>query len=92
MKKIVSICLIASCFVYADPYAKCIGCHGVNGEKSALNGKSKIIKDMTKAEIKSAMLGYKDNTYGGPMKSLMKAQASSLSDSDIEAIANKIGK
>ena len=92
MKKLVSICLISSCFLYANPYAKCVGCHGVNGEKAALNGKSKIIKDMTKAEIKTAMLGYKDGTYGGAMKGLMKGQSISLSIEDIEAIANQIGK
>ncbi|MGB6329606.1 MAG: c-type cytochrome [Halarcobacter sp.] len=92
MKKLVSICLLASCIVYADPYARCVGCHGVNGEKSAINGKSKIIKDMTKAEIKAAMLGYKDGTYGREMKGMMKGQSMSLSNSDIEAIANRIGK
>ena len=92
MKKLVSICLISSCILYANPCAKCVGCHGVNGEKAALGGKSKIIKDMTKAEIKTAMLGYKDGTYGGVMKGLMKGQSMSLSNEDIEAIANQIGK
>ncbi len=47
---------------------------------------------MTKADIIAAMKGYKDGTYGGPMKGLMKGQAASLSDADIEAIANQIGK
>lgn len=75
----------------ADAYARCVACHGANGEKAAM-GKSKVIKNMTKAEIVSALNGYKNGSYGGPMKGLMKGQVASLSDADIEAIANKIGK
>ena len=91
MKKIVLITSILACAAFANPYAKCMGCHGANGEKAAL-GKSKVIKDMTKADFIKAMKGYKDGSYGGPMKGLMKGQVASLSDADIEAIANKIAK
>ena len=76
---------------FADSYTKCQGCHGANGEKKAL-GKSKVIKDMTKADIKASLKGYQDGTYGGPMKGLMKGQVKSLTVADIDAIANKIGK
>jgi len=75
----------------ADAYAKCAGCHGANGEKKAL-GKSKVISDMSKAEIVSALKGYKDGSYGGAMKGLMKGQVASLSDADMTAIAEKVGK
>lgn len=92
MKKTFLSLLLLSCFALANPYAKCIGCHGVNGEKSALNGKSLIISEMSKADIKTAMLGYKDGTYGAAMKAIMVSQVSSLSVEDIEFIANKIGK
>ena len=71
--------------------AACAGCHGPNFEKSAM-GKSKIVQDMTKADIVNALKGYKAGTYGGSMKGLMKGQADPLSDTQIEAIANKIGK
>lgn len=93
MKKLViaASLLTAACVAFANPYAKCAGCHGANGEKKAL-GKSKVIKDMSKADFIAAMKGYKDGSYGGPMKGLMKGQAASLSDADIEAIANKIAK
>ncbi len=91
MKKVLLLTTIFACILAASPYQKCVGCHGANGEKAAL-GKSKVIKDMTKAEIVTAMKGYKDGSYGGPMKGLMKGQAVSLSDADIEAIANQIGK
>ena len=91
MKKVLLLTSILACAVFANPYAKCIGCHGANGEKVAL-GKSKIIKDMTKADFIAAMKGYKDGSYGGPMKGLMKGQVAPLSDADIEAIANQIAK
>ncbi len=91
MKKILLLTSILACVAFANPYQKCVGCHGANGEKAAL-GKSKIIKDMTKAEIIASMKGYKDGSYGGAMKGLMKGQAASLDDAAIEAIANQIGK
>ncbi len=91
MKKILLLSSVFACIAFANPFAKCVGCHGVNGEKVAL-GKSKIIKDMTKAEIVTALKGYKDGSYGGVMKGVMKGQVATLSDADIEAIANKIGK
>ncbi len=71
-------------------WKKCAGCHGAHGEKSAL-GKSKILKDMSKADIVAAIHGYKDGSYGGPMKGLMKGQVAGLSDADAQAIADAIG-
>ena len=69
----------------------CAGCHGANFEKKAM-GVSKIVKDLPKDEIIKALKGYKDGSYGGSMKAIMKSQASALDDAKIEAIANKIGK
>lgn len=74
----------------AELYKKCAACHGANGEKHAL-GKSKAIKDMNKEELVGAMKGYKDGTYGGAMKALMKGQVAAYSDADIEAVAEYIG-
>lgn len=91
MKKIALLTAILATVAFANPYAKCVACHGANGEKAAL-GKSKIIKDMTKAEIVTALKGYKDGSYGGAMKGLMKGQVATLSDADIEAISAQIGK
>ncbi len=97
MKKIISIGLLvglASTISFADAasaYKRCASCHGLSGEKVAL-GKSKIIKDMTKAEIENSLLGYQDGTYGGPMKGLMAGQVRTLSADDIKGIANLIGK
>ncbi len=70
----------------------CAGCHGKDFEKSAL-GQSKIVKDMSKADIEKALKGYKDGSYGhSPMKATMAGQAKKLSDEDIKAIAEKFGK
>jgi cytochrome c553 len=75
----------------ADLYKKCVACHGVTGEKSAL-GKSKIIKDLTAKQIATALKGYKDGTYGGPMKALMKGQVAAYSNEQLDSIAEFIGK
>lgn len=94
MKKMVTLFVILglSSLLMADVSAKCAGCHGANGEKAALGGKSKVINTMTKAEIKDSLLGYQAGTYGGAMKGMMEAQVKSLSEADIEALANKFGK
>jgi len=71
--------------------SSCTTCHGANFEKSAL-GKSKVVKDMKKVEIEAALKGYKDGSYGGAMKAVMKPNADKLSDEQIKAIAEKFGK
>jgi len=71
-------------------YAKCVGCHGANGEKSALN-KSAVIKGQDAAKTVEQLNGYKAGTlnqYG--MGGLMKGQVAALSDEDIKAVADYI--
>lgn len=81
---------ISSVYLSANTLFKpCIGCHGENGEKSALN-RSKIINQMSRAEIIEALNGYKNNTYGGPMKGLMKVQVKKLTEEEIELLAKSI--
>jgi len=89
MKVAVVGSLIASTALYAVSTAGCAGCHGKNFEKHAM-GKSKVVKDMSKADIVAALKGYKAGTYGGAMKGIMKGQVASLSDADIQAIADSI--
>ena len=94
MKKIVTtiVALSATTALMAGVNAgACKGCHGQNFEKKAL-GKSKIVSDMTHADIAVAMKGYKAGTYGGPMKGLMKGQVAKYSDADLDAFALTIGK
>jgi cytochrome c553 len=90
MKKVLLLSTILGSVAFAGVnYKACVGCHGQNFEKAAL-GKSKIVKDMSADEVKVALHGYKDGSYGGPMKGLMKGQVTTLSDADIEEIAAKV--
>ena len=85
MRKIVLGTLICGVAAFAAVnLGACKGCHGQNFEKKAL-GKSKIVKDMTKAEVNDAMVGYKNGTYGGPMKGVMKGQVARYSEADLRA-------
>ena len=85
-----SVVAIAATSTFAANTAACAGCHGANFEKAAM-GQSKIVKDLKKDEIVTALKGYKAGTYGhSPMKAVMQGQAKNLSDADIEAIATQI--
>jgi cytochrome c-type protein NapB len=92
MKKVVVSVLACSAIAFAGVnLGACKGCHGNNFEKKAL-GKSKIVKDMTKADVAKALVGYKNGTYGGPMKGLMRGQVAKYSEADLKAAAELIGK
>lgn len=70
-------------------YKSCIGCHGIEGKKEAL-GKSKRINEMSKDELVLALEGYKDGSYGGAMKGVMKGQVVRLSTEEIEILSDYI--
>ena len=92
MKKALLITSLVAGIAMADVnVGSCVGCHGVNFEKVAL-GKSKVVSEMTAAEIETALNGYKDGTYGGPMKGIMKGQVTRLTEADIKEIGEKFGK
>ncbi|MEA3384751.1 MAG: cytochrome C [Campylobacterota bacterium] len=97
MKKIALTTLLVSGLAlsaYAMPasYGKCVGCHGAKGERAFGSTPNKVPNKLTKAEVKTALIGYKDGSYGGPQKMLMKGQSLGLSDAQITEIANYIGK
>ena len=92
MKKIVIGTMIAAASLMAAAnYGACAACHGANGEKAAL-GKSQIIKGWPVEKTVAALKGYKDGSYGGAMKGVMKGQVARLSDADIQALAEHISK
>ncbi len=72
-------------------FASCSSCHGQNAEKSALN-KSQIIAGWDKQKIKNALNGYKNGTYGGAMKDIMKGQVANKTDAQIDILADYISK
>jgi len=87
MKKMI-IAFIALCTLSVTAFAEvnikaCTGCHGVNFEKSAM-GKSKIVANMSQKSVTDALVGYKNGTYGGPMKNIMKMQVSKYSDEELQ--------
>jgi cytochrome c-type protein NapB len=63
----------------------CIGCHGKNFEKPAMN-LSRIVKDLKKDEIRKALHGYKEGSHGGSMQEVMSKQISKFTDDEIEEI------
>ena len=95
MKKVCTILAIAavSSLMAADGAAiyqsKCFSCHGDKAAKAALN-KSQIIAGWDAAKIVASVNGYKDGSYGGAMKGVMKPIASGLSDEDLKAVAATI--
>ena len=94
MKKIVMsiVALTATTALMAGVNAgACTGCHGADWSKAAL-GKSKVVSEMSHADIAASLKGYKDGSYGGAMKGMMKGQVAKYSDADLEAFAQTIGK
>ena len=75
----------------AKLYAACAGCHGPRGDMKALNVSS-LLAGQSKEDIAKKIHGYKDGSYGGPMKGVMATQVTKLSDADIEALADYISK
>lgn len=67
----------------------CANCHGNFARKSAF-GKSQIIAGFTQEQIKNAVIGYQEKTYGGSMKSLMRKQVSSLNEEEIDVLSKYI--
>ncbi len=93
MTKVIKIVALGSLLtasaLYSANTTACKGCHGANFEKKAM-GVSKVVKDMSKEEIVKALKGYKDGSYGGSMKGIMKGQVAPLSEADIDSIASSI--
>ena len=95
MKKVTLALMLAGAasLVMADGAAlfkKCAGCHGAKGEKKAL-GKSAVIGGMDVATLTEDLKQYKAgkrNVHG--MGMMMKSQVKSLSDADIQALAEYI--
>jgi len=93
-KSIITITTIGLLTISASAGANiksCVGCHGTKLEKKAMNI-SKVVKNMKKADIVTALNGYKKGTYGGVMKDVMKGFAKKLSDKSIKAISEEFGK
>ena len=60
-------------------------------EKEAL-GKSQVITGWDKNRVIKALNGYKDGSYGGVMKNLMKTHVETKTPEQIEVLADYISK
>ena len=92
MKKLVLSTIVAASAAMslsAASIAACAGCHGADFSKPAM-GKSQVVKGWDAAKIEASLKGYKDGTYGGPMKGVMTGQVKNLSEADIKDMAAQI--
>lgn len=69
--------------------SKCTGCHGAKFEIKALS-KSKDVSKMSEIEIAEVLKAYKNGTYGGAYKVMMRAQVVKYDDKALEAMAKEI--
>ena len=96
MKKVVLATVALVGFAFADApasYATCKACHGVKGETNiTTQNKSHVPANLAKADIVKALNGYKDGSYGGVMKNLMKTHVETKTPEQIEVLADYISK
>lgn len=73
-------------------FARCIPCHGENGQKVAPGAKGgATIAGLNKQKLIADLRGYRaKRTDNGGAKFIMYSQAENLSDADIEALASYI--
>ena len=88
MKKLLLVTAILSTSLLAS-VTQCTTCHGSKFEKVAL-GKSKVVKNMTEKEIFIALSGYKDGTYGGSLKNVMRPQISKYSKDELITLSKEV--
>lgn len=98
MKKLLILGLLGfASFAFADApavFKKCIACHGDNAKKIAPGSKGDVtIAGMAKEDLLRKLKGYKAKTEdNGGAKAIMYGQMASVSDADIEALADYISK
>lgn len=90
MKYLITLTLTLSISViaYAQPAkeATCQACHGAGGAAPIAPNYPKL-SGQNKAYLVSALKAYRDGQRTGGLAAVMSAQASQLSDADIEALA-----
>jgi cytochrome c len=100
MKKIIfafAICLAFGASVaFAGPGAdlykrKCAGCHGRDGAKTSGASGGTMLKGQSVDTIKSKLMGYKDESYGGKKKRTMIRVTGKLDKKQIRQLSRHIG-
>jgi len=94
MKTIILFLIFFSSALFAangtDLYKQCVACHGINGEKKALN-RSEVIAGWDSSKTEAALKEYKAGTRNiNGMGTLMKGKVAAYSDEEIHAVAEYI--
>lgn len=71
--------------------SKCAPCHGLHGEKNALS-KSQVIAGWKSEKVESALAGYKDGSYGGDFKEMMRGQVGQLDSNETHLVAKYVSE
>ncbi len=67
----------------------CFKCHGKRGDESSYA--TRLLADMKKEEIIDSLMGYRnDSEFGGDTKMIMNMQVSTLSEKEINSLADYI--
>lgn len=70
-----------------DVYKRCVACHGVKGEVSAL-GRNIIISKLSKDEFIKSLIEYKNSNKNiSGLGGIMQAQVYNLNEKDFEDLA-----
>jgi len=85
ISKIFFVLILLHVSIFASFIKVCQNCHGKSFEKRAL-GRSRIVKNLKKEEIVKRLNYFKTSN------SIMKSYASSLSEKQINLVANVFGK
>lgn len=87
-----AIAAVSSAFAQAPAKAAiCQSCHGANGAKPIMASYPKLA-GQNKDYLKNALHAYKDGKRGGGMAAVMAPQAASLSDAEIDELADYFSK
>ena len=86
-KKAASLPILDYLFKFLDAYD-----FASEGAEDVQEDNKTLINSSVLGKVFEKINGYKDGSYGGPMKGLMKGQVAKLSDADIKAVADYMGK
>lgn len=67
-------------------FARCTGCHGVDGTKPP-----NVLKGQSAAQVLGKMNGFLDGTYGGERKEVMIGKLKALTPEERQSLAEYIG-
>ena len=71
--------------------ANCQGCHGADGSRVPPNAAG-AVKGLGEDQILKMLSGYKDGSFGGKSKQVMKGVVSRLSDDQLKSVAGYAAK